>query len=408
MFSVSAKDRAAIFTGGLHPDGAFWLDRDTGRFETSEYYADALPAWLEDFNRQDWLGGFFGTSWEPLPAVAEVLAAGTYGIAEVPTAPVADRFPHRLGTVSLGPDEAFYYSVTATPLTDTYVGRMAAAMLAGERLGTDDVPDLLGVSFSLTDIVGHRFGSDSPEILDTLLRLDQTLGELLDAVDAQVGLEHTLVSLSADHGALGNPEHLAAGAHPEAGRYSPEVVRCVQATARSVEETLGHGRWTAQETYLDRAALATAGLDRDRVEADLAQALEACPRIEQVWTEAELRSPAVPGEDPAGELYRHSFHPERSPDLTLQETRFTLAQPTVVSGHGSPCDYDTHVPWIVRLPSGLPGVVDTPAKTVDVAPSLARWLGIEPPPDLDGVDRTAIVEATAKARKPETATVAAP
>lgn len=398
VFTVSSKDRAAVFTGGLHPDGAFWLDRDTGRFETSSYYAESLPAWLVAFHDERWIDGFFGTAWELLPETREVLEEGTYGIVELPPGAVPQRFPHRRGTAALSPGEAFYDSVYASPLADAYIGRMATALLAGEGLGRDEVPDFLGISFSSTDVIGHRYGPDSPEILDTLLELDRTLGELLDAVDRSVGLDHTLVSLSADHGVLANPELLQQqGKHPEAGRFGTAEILCLQRAALAVEKELGHGRWTAQGFYLDRNALAAAGLDREVVETRLARGLESCPRIARVWTEAELARAPAAGEDPIGALYRHGFDPERSPDLTIQETPFTMTHPTVVASHGSPYDYDTHVPWLVRLPRGVPGSVETPARTIDVAPTLAGLLGVALPTDVDGADRGAVLAAASEA-----------
>lgn len=403
VFTASGKDRGAIFTGGRDADAAFWFDRETGQWTTSSYYLQAMPSWVDEFHRRRSLRPHFGTAWTPLPETTAVV--GTLGVEAVDFRPIEESFPHPLGRPTLVPGESFYRSVYGSPFADAYLAEFALALLDGEELGADATPDLLGLSFSAMDAVGHGYGPDSPEALDTLLRLDRTLEELLEAIDQRVGLEHTVISLSSDHGVMPMPELLRRRGDGEAGRIGVGESLCVQQAGAALEEELGPDPWARSGFYLDRRALDARGIDRQEVEDRLRQRLEECPNVQRVWTASELSRALENGSledgfqedgslDAAAEpgteahfrrLYAHSFDPERSADLLFQLRPKILAS-SAIANHTGPYPYDTHVPWIMWLPDGRRGEVTEPARTVDVAPTLAGLLGLPVPDSVTGRD----------------------
>ncbi len=394
VFSVSGKDRGAILTASKTADAAFWINAEDGHITSSSYYPHREPAWLAEYHETLFPDSYFGTAWEPLPEVVEQAAA--YGLVPLDRGFLDDQFPHPIGSSSPQPGEYFYGRfANDTPFGDAYVLDFARTLILEEELGGDAFPDFLGLAFSALDKVGHDFGPDSPEVLDTLLRLDRLLGDLLDFLDAEIGLEHVVVSLSGDHGVTPLPEMLIAKGQP-ARRFGAEEIGCVQRVGAAMGERFG-GSWFTESFFIDRDAVAAAGVDLAEVVGVGSRLLEECPGVERVWTHAELAAGAnlsseLSGEEQAGDklmqrLYANSYHPERSPDLVIQLEPHTLTSYRNATTHGTPYTYDRHVPWLLRLPEGVGLTVTDPVATVDVAPTLAALVGLTPPADLDGVDR---------------------
>ncbi len=390
VFALSGKDRAAILLGGQHPDGVLWYDRSTGRFASSGYYpwGKKGPAWLDGFYRQHPPAERFGSLWEPLPEVAA--RAPALGAAEVDfgTVEPSRTFPHALGGLELAPDPAFYSDLYRSPFGDAYVAALAETLIAEEELGEDRAPDLLAVSFSSLDAVGHLYGPDSLEFADTLVRLDRALGELLDLVDRRLGIDRTLVVLSADHGVGSVPELRSAGDAPSR-RAGARDELCFQRIESELEDELGPATWLHPGPFIDRQAVAAHHLELAAVEGAAAKLLDRCPGVARVWTRAELESGSPPA-GPYARLFVNAFDARRSPDLLIQlEEGFVPVEPPVVATHGSPYPYDTRVPWLVRGAGIAPHRIATPVSAADVAPTLAALVGIPAPDDLDGVDREA-------------------
>lgn len=430
VFGVSAKSRSAIFSSGKNADAAFWYDDETGEWVTSTYYeaasaeadepkkkpararesgasdADAAgdgdepPAsWRDAFHERKLLDPLFGTTWEPLLPLAEV---ERYGVLRLNRGWFATGFPYAIGGFSVEPDEDFYTAVGDTPFLDGYTAEFAKALIDGEGLGADEVPDFLGVSFSMLDIVGHGFGPDAPETLDTLMRLDLAIGELLDFVDQRIGLENVVVTLSSDHGVGRVPELLRALGQ-DAGRFGAEQVQCAQRAGLEISRQFGlrGSAWLPGLVYLDREVLSSRQVDPDRLLEALAGKLAACPRIARVVHPSELREDS--SDEILGKLAR-GYYAERSPDLEIVLAENTLSTSSLVASHGSPYRYDTHVPLVLRLPGVGARRIDEKARTVDLAPTLAEILGIADLPDarFDGTSRLA--QAREAAVTPATAT----
>ena len=374
VFAASGKDRAAVLLGGRRADAAFWYDDETGEWRSSGYYAGAKPAWLAEFNGLRLADEQLGEAWRPLPVSPEQMDVA--GIEALDLGPLRPGFPHSYGGLAVAPGESLYWGLYGKPWLDEYLTRFAERLIVEEELGSDGWTDLLALGYSALDSAGHNFGPDSPEVLDTLLRLDLLLGELLELVDRRVGLENVVVALSSDHGVAPVPElGRVAG-----GRLTSDLVVCFQQANRRLVERFGAGRWLLNGPFVNPEAVAAAGVDRQRVEEEAAAVLAACPGVEHVWRRGEL----VGDFPPAARLAANSHHPERSPDLHIEFEPFFLPTRSA-STHGSQHAYDTHVPLVLRVPGLGPGRDEAPAATVDLAPTLAALTGL-PAPAADGSD----------------------
>ncbi len=383
-FTVSLKDRAAILLGGKTADTAYWLDARSAQFVTSRYYRKGYPGWVAAFRKRKIPESYFGKTWDALPG--SVRHYDSMGIRLLDHGAFAHGFPHFFGGLALEPGPSFYGAFLNSPFVDGYMTEFVKALIENERLGGGESVDYLGLSYSALDLVGHDYGPNSPEVLDTVLRLDQTLGDLLRFVDKRVGLDRVAIVFGSDHGVVPLPEYQRSKGSPGMRTGLDEIV-CFQRAGRKLQERFGEGPWFVASGYLDYQALGKHNLKRQEVEEALSDWLEDCPSVEKVWIRSELEKPAsdAPG-NPFAELYRRSFHPERSPDLFVQFKEYHLNMLSPGTGHGTPYPYDSHVPLLFLLPGAKPKTVSHRVRTVDVAPTLAAWLGIEMPPDLDGVD----------------------
>jgi predicted AlkP superfamily pyrophosphatase or phosphodiesterase len=391
VYSVSGKDRAAIALGGRRPDGAYWYSKQgMVGFTTSRYYREALPDWVEAWNGAD-------------PAAKGVFAK------------LPDRWDHELGSMAEGlrPDDypaespdygrtsghplrdpdldRFREQVYASPYLDLLTLDFARELVRREGLGSDGTPDLLAVSLSATDSVGHLYGPESHEALDALLRIDAALDEFLDFLEGRTGEGGLVVALSADHGVLPLPERLA-----ETGRNRCPVpggrvglrwlgISLLARLHWELDPLLSLPRswlhFTGSQATVDRTLAKRRGVSVERVVEEAERRLEAEPAIREAWTEEEIRG----GDGPLAQLYRNSFDPERSGDLAIQlEPTCLITSEDRGTTHGMPYAYDREVPILFFGPGFSAGTVGGSARTVDIAPTLAQRLGIETPPGLDG------------------------
>ncbi len=388
VFAASGKDRSALLTAGKEADGAFWYDREDGSFtSTGYYYPDELPTWLLEFNDRKLVDDHFATLWEALPEARN--AGAEIGIADTDLGPLTERFPHTFGSLSMHREDSFYASIYSTPVVDSYLAQLARALIEGEQLGQDGYVDFLGLSFSATDTVGHGYGPNSREVLDTLLRLDRELEELFDYLDRTLGMDKVIVSLSADHGVLELPEYLRDEGLAGRRLAAADLV-CMQSAGEGLAQQFGDEPWVLDDGYLDEELIAERGLDLATVERAAAHLLEACPGIARVWTRTSLEQAAA-AEDPIGQLFVNVLHPQRRANYYIEFEPSYLPIDSYGTTHGSPHRYDTHVPWLLRLPDGAARRIETRVHTVDVAPTIAALLGaaVEVPASLDGVDRLA-------------------
>jgi len=383
VYSVAGKDRSAVLLAGREADGAYFYDWNGG-FETSAYYSAESPAWLENFNSESGLARRFGAAWTP-----QSLDRGEIeklGVETTDMGPLRSGFPHVFGGASLFPGESFFNALFTSPWLDALVADLAIRMIETEGLGADAVPDLLAVGFSALDSAGHRYGPDSPEVLDTILALDKTLDKFLGELDQRIGLEHVLIALTSDHGAVQLPE-VRQGRGLSGRRIGSEEILCLQGIEKRLDEKLAPSDWLRAGPVLNDSALEETGIARTAAEAAVAEALEACPSVARAWTRGELLT--VSGDEPqvgVAAAFARSYHPNRSPDVLIQWDEHFMPYPATASTHGSVYRYDTWVPMILMGANLSPGWIETPAATTDLAPTLAGFAGVAPPDEIDGVD----------------------
>ncbi len=388
-FGVSRKDRSAILLAGKQADAAFWYGGENGDLITSRYYLDRYPQWMRNFLDRKIPDSYFGQTWEPRPVGTETLKQ--LAIEEVDQGLFQQGFPYPLGGTSLRPNSRFYGDFGSSPYFEDYLLAFVRDLIEGEKLGQDDAVDYVGIGFSVLDSVGHRYGPNSREVLDTWIRLDEGLGELFDYLDQKVGMGQVLISLSADHGVLTLPEYLVMKQKP-GGRGEVNDVVCFQSAMRRFEKKFGRDTWWTSHFYLNYSTLGRRNLRRQDIESEIAGLLESCSIVEKVWTRTQVEA-AAGSQDPFLQLFSRSFHRERSGDLFLQVKKYhLLASRGRGTSHGSPYDYDTHVPLLLRVP-GMPAkkIAQPRVQTVDLAPTLASLLGISTPAGLDGTDRSSLL-----------------
>lgn len=416
VFAVSAKDRAAIALGGQHPDGVYWLQKNGALragpdgspdaatvwpgFTTSRYYQSALPGWV--------------TAWNAPGLAARVPDQWIHPSEPIGSPPRVDDYPgesderSRTSPHPLHDDDPEQQAddVYHSPFVDLLTLDFARTLVESEDLGRHDAPDLLAISLSATDTVGHAYGPGSLEARDALLRLDGALGEFLAGLEARVGPGGLVVALSADHGVLPLPESLAETGALECpvddGRVG--LVSMVLRLYAKLHFELSPFSWprpwlnVASELTVDRALARDRGVPVDEVVAVAERWLEAQPAVRAAWTWREV----VEGRSELARLYRNSLDPERSGDLFVQFEPTCLADfDGTGTSHGSPYAYDRDVPLVFWGPGFAAGRVPGPARTIDLAPTLAARLAVAVPANLDGRDLLAGARVEAGAQRRE-------
>ena len=391
VFGVSGKDRGAILPAG-HAGKAFWLSRRSGGFVTSTYYYESLPAWVDAWNDPSPAARWAGASWELLHDESTYLFAGQDDQPWEVALPAFGRtFPHAYGEGRATP-----LFVSLSPASDELTGEFAKAVIDNEGLGQDTAPDFLAVSFSATDYAGHLFGPGSLESEDTILRLDRVLADLFAHVDATVGLEHTLIVLSADHGGVEAPEQ-AAAIGIDAGRVPLDVFRSPNPVAEALRQRYGRDDLVVGPShpylYLDVAKIEEAGLDLAEVEQVVAEEAVKIDGIQQAFPASALEEGTEASPEMV-ELVRRNHHPDRSGQVHLVQHPYwffhsteeagKMGMPFLASIHGSPWAYDRHVP-VVFAGNGIRGRrIARPVGPHEIAPTLAAYLGVKPPSGSEG------------------------
>ena len=388
VFGVADKDRAAILMPGPKADGAYWTEE--GRFVTSTYYRRELPAWLEKFNAERGAAQHFGEVWDRLldPAIYERVqgpdnAPGEQGEDGLPVT-----FPKKLDGGSTVLTNRFFDAFDHAPVNNELVEDMAERLVEHEHLGEDDTPDLLCVGFSQTDKAGHAYGPDSQEVMDSYLRLDRTLADFFAFLDRKVGLAHCVIVLTADHGVAPLPERIQREQGPAAaGRLAGAALDTfVKAALNAAFGPLPDNvYWAVRDNsgyHLNPAALAAKQLAAPVVGAKLREILLQHPMIAAAYTREQLTGPDPL--DEFGEMERLSFYPPRGTDVVYIPKPYFIERTPAGSTHGTPYEYDTHVPQVWFGAGVKPGVHPERVAVEDIAPTLAAMLGVELPPAAHG------------------------
>jgi predicted AlkP superfamily pyrophosphatase or phosphodiesterase len=381
VYAVAGKDRGAVSMAG-HAGKAFWMSTDTGDFMTSRYYYDEYPQWVAEWNARRHVESLGGTSWELLNEPSSYLLAHQDDRPyEADLRGYGRVFPHQYAAAG---SPLLPTQVLASPAGDRLTLDFAKTLLKSEKLGDDGAPDYLSISFSGVDIVDHFFGPSSLENEDMVLRLDRTLADLFAFIDATVGLESTLIVLSADHGMPEMPEYMTEQGI-EAGRLYPEdIVAAANRLGQDLFEIENVVRFFYQPwIYLDTTKIDAAGLSADEVRSRISVALGREKGIALAVARNELSEPQPTS---IRQQIQRSFHPERSGDIYVVQRPywFSFSKGPIGLAHGSPWNYDTHVP-IIFAGAGVPQArVQRLVHPVDVAPTLSAFFGMTAPAAASG------------------------
>jgi arylsulfatase A-like enzyme len=327
-------------------------------------------------------------------------------------------FPHVITGGASVPDRSFYKALDYTPFSNDVLVAFTEEAITNEKLGADTDTDVLSVSFSANDYVGHRFGPYSQEAMDMTLRVDRQIATLLDFVDAHVGLRNTEVIFTADHGASPVPEQAALMNFPGRRYQKADLLKIVEdglrarygrkdRAATDYIQTFTDKGETEQglvnsNFYLNRNALKRDGIDFDECERVVGQAAMQMPGVARYFTRAQLENNSIPLSDAVARRVLHGFYSQRSGDVVIVYEPYVIqfdppddpTDPRSSATHGSPYSYDTHVPLIIMGPGFATGSYAQAGSPADIAPTLAHMLRVEAPSCSVG---RVLVEALAKA-----------
>ncbi|HUA18637.1 MAG TPA: alkaline phosphatase family protein [Bryobacteraceae bacterium] len=358
VIGVSIKDRSAILPAGHMADGAYWYDSGSNHWVTSTYYRAQLPGWVRQLNAERLYQRYIGAKWLPLDA--------------------KDGSAAPFCTMTAGTEVRFCGSLEATPWGNEMIEEFAERAVAGENLGHHAGTDILAVSFSSNDYVGHAVGPDDPAVRDISIRTDREIGKLLDYVDQHIGAGNTLVVLTADHGVAPVPE-VNEARHMPGGRLSE--ARLDHDMEDALIKSFGPGKWisaaSATMPYLNLALVHSHKLDPAEVERVAAAAAASEDHIARVYTRHDLETGRVQ-QDSIGHAISLGFYGPRSGDLYILQEPYYLFEATGTS-HGTPYNYDTHVPLIFFGPHIKAGTYRESVAVNDVAATLAEILGVQEP-----------------------------
>lgn len=380
VVGLSLKDRGAILPAGKQPTGAYWFESGSGKFITSTYYRQELPEWVVKFNALEKPRSYIGKTWnrllEPSAYEREDLLPGE-GVLHGEQSPT---FPH---TVAASKKEGFE-TIIPTPFGNELLADFAKAAIEGEKLGQGPNPDLLTVSFSSIDYVGHRFGPYSQEVQDMALRLDRQLADFFAYLDQKIGKSNTVIVLTADHGVAPTPEFAN-----QQGLDAPRTdeVELLGDLLGKLNDRFGDGAYLTQRKlinghlYLNQETLRSKQLTPATVAGFIREWALATGKFHAVFTRDELLAGQAPGF--VGRLVLNGYNAERSGDLVLVYKPYILSgKGAAASGttHGSPFSYDTHIPVLFHGSQIREGRYPDEFYITDIVPTLSSLLHIDVPP----------------------------
>ena len=375
--SVSAKDRGAILPIGRSKQDVYWYS-NSGSFTTSRYYGDSLPAWVTEFNARGIPQSYAGGEWG--------LSRDTSTYKEPDAVSYENRgndntFPHRFPA-----DNRAAGYMRATPIMDSVTALLALEGLQRTGIGRGPQTDVMAVSFSATDYIGHTYGPDSREVHENLLRLDETIGWFIDSLYKLRDSSSIVIALTGDHGMSPIPE-LARERGQATGDQGLRVslrqeVAQVRAGLRAANADTAAFLYDGELIGVDRAALKKARVNADSLLSAFAHAALQVHGVARVDRMTAVRQ-ADFALEPIARRWAHQIPDNLGIDLVVTLTRYSTWG-TLVATHGSPYDQDASVPIIFYGAGVKPGRYSLFARTVDIAPTLAAILSVKPLEKLDG------------------------
>jgi len=365
VISISLKARSAVTLGGQRPDAVAWAV-DQGAFVTSTAYPQGPSSEIAEFVSRHPVEPQLWTTWDrALPRSAYAFDEQAIGVRSDAT----PSFPHDIRT---------WDDWQTSPLADEYVAQMALDVATRMKLGSDGRTDMIAISFSALDLVGHIYGPNSHEVQDLLVRLDRTIGDLLGGLDRLAGRGTYVVALSSDHGVAPTPEREQQFGL-DAWRIAPRAV--TDAAQAAIAHVLGRGRYVnrlmTSDLYLEDGVYEQLQEHDGALEA-VRRVIAAVPGVQAVYTQDDLATADATG-DHLARMFANSFVPSRSGDFVIAYKPYWLVGGQGGTSHGTPYRYDTHVPVVLMGPGIAAGEYLAPITPLDIAPTLAALAGITLP-----------------------------
>lgn len=365
VIGIALKDRGAILPAGHSGNAAYWYDNKTGDWISSSYYLKELPPWTKELNSRKLVDKYYANDWKTLYPL------DTYE----QSAPDQSGFNHPLKQLI----SKNYAYIVATPYGNSFTFEMAMAAIAGEKLGADNITDMLTVSLSSPDYIGHAFGPNSVEAEDGFLRLDKDLGEFISYLDNKVGKGEYLLFLTADHGAANEPAFLKEHQVPS-GNFENEKVTAALDSVLKVKTKLADLviGIVNNQVFLDRKIYLGAGIKKDSIDSWVISYLANQPGIFKAIPLESLNAATLPTR--IREQVSNGYYPKRSGDIQL------ILQPQWIDSferggttHGSWNPYDAHIPLLWYGWKIQKGKLNREVYMTDIAPTVSALLHIQMP-----------------------------
>jgi predicted AlkP superfamily pyrophosphatase or phosphodiesterase len=360
VFGISLKDRAAILPAGFAGDGAYWIDKNTGAWITSTYYRNDLPAWLKSFNESKRAEKYLNREWKD--SAGNVLRT---------TAPSKEK------------NSGFYDVVGATPFANDYELEFARELVVYEHLGTGPATDLLSISLSANDILGHDVGPDSPQMRQMALALDRQLADFFSFLGHQIGMANIWIALSADHGVAPLP---AAASRLKIRAANLDIKKLQAQMNASLSTRFGRSanyilNFDYPLVWINDEAFAPLKMKEEDAERAVGEAMKQVGLL-GYFTKSQLAQGAVP-DNAMGRKYLHAYAPTGGWYVMGVPAPFVVGSSSGTD-HASPYSYDTHVPLAFYGLTFRPGTYRVQAEPIDLAVTLASLLGINRPSQASG------------------------
>lgn len=393
VFCVSLKDRPSVMMGGKNPNGVFWYDDDSGSYVTSEYYMKSYPEWVESFNKSGIVFKHYNDDW------VKLLNEDDYLISREDDFPfentrVGRTFPHKLKK-SEGDTVSFLEKLPYSPFGEELNFDFTKTIIENENLGKDNNTDLLFIGCSSGDKLGHDFDPLSQEMQDYYVRLDIYIGDFINYLDANIGKDNYVIAVSADHGSASISEDLQRRGYDSKRVHSEEVEKEYFKSAEKVQNMFG-----LKNTIIELKASSGFVLDYNEAKGkniapeilrkSFAEELKKIYFVEETYTIDEINNG---GNKIYLSNYQKNYYPGRSYEVfVLPKKYYTHNHDDYGVNHGTPYEYDSHVP-IIFYGSGIKaGKNNKRISTVDIAPTLAEILKIKYDEDVDGKSLVNIIK----------------
>lgn len=377
VVGVSLKDRASILPAGHTPNGAYWFDDSTGDFVTSSWYMNDLPQWMKDFNAQNLPDKLVANGWNTLLPINQYTEStpdnspweGLLGSSKTPTFPY-----NNLAADYLAKKDNIRY----TPFGNTLTLKLAEASVDGEKLGSDEITDILAINLASTDYAGHKFGPNSIEVEDVYLRLDQDLAQFFSFLDSKVGKNQYTVFLSADHGGAHSVGFLKE--HKITTGFFGEGME--KTLNDKLKEKFGVDKLINgvdnYQIYFDRKLMADNKLELEAIKEFAVLELEKDPTVLYAVSTTEVQEATIP--EPIKQRIINGINRQRSGDIQLISHDSML--PTYAktgTTHSVWNSYDAHIPLIFMGWGINHGESNKPYNMTDIAPTVSALLHIQFP-----------------------------